>query len=39
MTSSVVSQCLDKLFALCGTPNFAHSDNTTAFASMNLKPL
>ena len=27
MTSSVVTQCLDMLFAMCDTANFVHSDN------------
>ena len=39
MTSSVVTQCLDKLFALCGTPSFVHTDNAAAaaFASTEFK--
>ena len=37
MTSSVETQCLDKLFALCGTPSFVHTDNAAAFASTEFK--
>ena len=37
MTSSVVTQCLDKLFALCGTPSFVQTDNAAAFASTEFK--
>ena len=31
MTTSTVIECLDKLFTLCGTPEFIHSDNGPAF--------
>ena len=37
MTSSVVMQCLEKLFVFCGTPSFVHTDNATAFASIEFK--
>ena len=37
MTSSTVIQCLEKLFTLCGTPNFIHTDNGTAFISRDFK--
>ena len=33
MTTSTVIKCLDKLFILCGTPGFIHSDNGPAFIS------
>ena len=33
MTTSTVVECLDKLFTLCGTPGFIHSDNGPAFIS------
>ena len=37
MTSSVVSNCLDKLFTLCGTPCFVHLDNSPAFVSSEFR--
>ena len=37
MTSSVVSNCLDKLFTLCGTPCFVHSDNGLALVSSEFR--
>ena len=33
MTTSTVIECLDKLFTLCGTPVFIHSDKRPAFTS------
>ena len=32
-SSSTVIQCLEKLFALTGTPSFIHSDNASSFSS------
>ena len=37
MTSSVEINCLDKLFTLCGTPCFVHSDNGPAFVSSEFR--
>ena len=37
MTSSVVITCFDKLFTLCGTPCFVHSDNGPAFVSSEFR--
>ena len=37
MTSSVVINCFDKLFTLCGTPCFVHSDNGPAFVSSEFR--
>ena len=33
MTTSTVIECLEKLFTLCGTTGFIHSDNGSAFIS------
>jgi len=37
MTTSTVIKCLDRLFALCGTAGFVHSDNGPAFVSKEFK--
>ena len=37
MTTSTVIQCLHRLFALCGTTGFVHSDNGPAFVSKEFK--
>ena len=37
MTTSTVIQCLDKLFTLCGTPGFIHSDNGSCVVSAEFK--
>ena len=37
MNSSTVIGCLDKLFTLCGMPQFLHSDNAKSFLSGDLK--
>ena len=37
MTTTIVLKCLDKLFTLCGTPAFIHSDNGPAFVSREFK--
>ena len=37
MTSSTVIQCLDRIFALCGTTQYIHSDNGPAFISQEFK--
>ena len=37
MTSSVVINCLDKLFTLRGTPYFVHSNNGSAFVSSEFR--
>ena len=37
MTSSVVINCLDKLFTLCDKPCFAHLDNGPAFVSSEFR--
>ena len=36
MTSSTVMQRLNKLFTLCGTPSFIHTDNGSAFTSYDF---
>ena len=37
MYSSTVISCLEKLFSLCGTPQFVHSDNAPSFSSGSIK--
>jgi len=37
MTAPTVICCLDKLFALCGTAGFVHSNNGSAFVSGDFK--
>ena len=37
MHSSTVINCLEKLFSLCGTPEFVHSDNAPSFSSGSIK--
>ena len=37
MTTSTVIGCLDKLFAICGTPGFIHSDNGPCFVSQEFR--
>ena len=37
MQSSTVIRCLDQIFALCGMPNYIHSDLGTSFLSRELK--
>ena len=37
MTSCVVINCLDKLFILCGTSCFVHSDNDPTFVSSEFR--
>ena len=37
MTRSTVIGCLDKLFAICGTPIFVQSDNGPCFFSQEFK--
>jgi len=37
MTTSTVIKCLDRLFALCGTAGFVHSDNGPAFVWKEFK--
>jgi len=37
MTTSTVIKRLDRLFALCGTAGFVHSDNGSAFVSGEFK--
>ena len=37
MTSSTVMQCLDKLFTLCRTPSYVHTNNGSVFTSYNFK--
>jgi len=37
MATSTVIKCLDRLFALCGTAGFVHSDNGPAFVSKEFK--
>ena len=37
MTSSVLINCLDKLFTLCDTPCLVHSDNGLAFVSSKFR--
>ena len=37
--SSTVINCLNKLFSLCGMPQYVHSDNAKSFSSGSLKEL
>ena len=37
MHSTTVIECLDKLFVLCGMPNYIHSDNAKSFLSGTVK--
>ena len=37
MTTWTVTQCLDQIFTLCGTPSFVHSDNAPSFCSHEFK--
>ena len=37
MYSSTVINCLEKVFSLCGTPQFVHSDNAPLFSSGSIK--
>ena len=37
MTTWTVTQCLDQIFILCGTPSFVHSDNAPSFCSHEFK--
>ena len=37
MMSLTIMQCLDKLFTLCGTPSYIHTDNGSAFTSYDFK--
>ena len=37
MYSSTVINCLNKLFSLCGMPQYVHSDNAKSFLSGSLK--
>ena len=37
MTTWTVTQCLDQIFILCGTPTFVHSDNAPSFCSHEFK--
>ena len=37
MTTWTVTQCLDQIFILCGTPLFVHSDNAPSFCSHEFK--
>ena len=37
MYSSTVINCLEKLFSLCGMPQFVHSDNAPSFSSGSIK--
>ena len=37
MTTCSVTQCLDQIFTLCGTPSFVHSDDPPSFCSHEFK--
>ena len=36
-TSATVMKCLDKMFVLCGTPSYVHSDRGSSFLSQEIK--
>ena len=36
-TSATVMKCLDKMFVLCGTPSYIHSDRGSSFLSQEIK--
>ena len=36
-TSATVMKCLDKMFVLCGTPSYIHSDRGSSFLSKEIK--
>ncbi|XP_041366948.1 uncharacterized protein LOC121381669 [Gigantopelta aegis] len=37
VNTATIIQCFNQLFALCGTPNFIHSDRGASFMSQELK--
>ena len=36
-TSATIMKCLDKMFVLCGTPTYIHSDRGSPFLSQEIK--